>query len=377
VRHGGFGTGSQADGGLRLGRPRRARRNRPARPIRAAWRFFAAHPACQSEENDMNRAARIVAAFALAAFGPTGAAAQTAAPLIDVQYGIVGPSASEWSSYNAEQQGFFRDEGLHVTTINTGGPTNVMAALAGGSINIGNDGTDSDVAGVAHGLPIKIVADVFVIVPYQLMVSPSVTSWAQLKGKSIMLATKKDITAVAFNEMAANNHFNPNDVDVVLGGASNVRYAALLSGNVQGTILATPFDILAAQHGMKALASASDALKNKWIFGSIVVNVPWATANHATVVKFLRALRRASAFGYAHRDESIATLVTSIKVDPAIAAQSYDLIFNRWHAIDPTLSPNPKALLSVGAILKDWGTIDAVPALSAMFDPSYLAEASR
>lgn len=325
----------------------------------------------------MNGAARFLLFLGLLAVGAKGAVAQTTPALIDVQYGIVGPSASEWASYIAEQQGFFRDEGLRVSTINTGGPTNVMAALASGSINIGNDGTDSDVAGVAHGLPIKIVGDVFVIVPYQLMVSPAVTSWAALKGKSIMLATKKDITAVAFNQMAADNHFNPNDVDVVLGGASNIRYAALLSGNVQGTILATPFDILAEQHGMKPLASASEALKNKWIFGSIVVNAPWAEANRATVVKFLRALRHAAAFGYAHKDETIATLVTSIKVDPAIAAQSYELIYNHWHAIDPSLRPNIKALLSVGAILKDWGTIDSVPTLAAMYDPSYLTEASK
>ena len=131
------------------------------------------------------------------------------------------------------------------------------------------------------------------------------------------MGTKRDVTAVALYHMLAAHHMKPDDVDILLAGSSGARYAALVSGNVQGAMLAQPFDILAQQKGMKTLGSAYDTFKDKWVFASIIVNKNWADANRGMVVRFLRAMRRAEQWGYAHRDASIAILVNHVHVDPA------------------------------------------------------------
>jgi NitT/TauT family transport system substrate-binding protein len=321
-------------------------------------------------------AARV--AVVLAAFLALAGSRVVAQPeLTDFTYASIGLSASEWPVYIADDQGFFKDEGLKFSEVNVGTPPQVINALATGATQIGNDGTESDIAAVVHGLPIRIVGAQFVPMPYQLIVSPSITSFEALKGKAVILGTKRDVTAVALYHMLAAHHMKPEDVDILVAGSSAARYAALASGNVQGAMLSQPFDILAQQKGMKSLGSAYDLFKDKWVFASLIVNKNYADANRGLIVKFLRAMRKADQWGYSHRDASIAILISRVHVDPAIADASYDLLFTKWKAFDPSLAPKPAGLLAVAQFMKDQGDLTDIPPVSAFYDPSFLAELNR
>jgi len=305
---------------------------------------------------------------------PAGAQGQ----LTEVLFGNLAPSASEWPIYLAQDGGFFRQEGLKVTVIAGGGPTQVIQALASGGTNMADDGTDSYIAAVAHGLPIKMIAPQFQTMPYQLVVQPSITSWAQLKGKSVTLGTKKDVTAIAFYRMAeVAAHMKDTDFSLVVGGTSNARYAALISGNVQGAMLSQPFDLLANAKGMRTLASASDYFKNNWMFTALAVNTQWAASHRDTIVKVVRAFRKGIAWGYKHRAEAIAALINATHVDRNIAEQAYDLDFGKWKAFDPQQRINVPAVQNIANIMVQEGDISSAPSIQSMFDLSYVIEASR
>jgi ABC-type nitrate/sulfonate/bicarbonate transport system substrate-binding protein len=147
-----------------------------------------------------------------------------------------------------------------------------------------------------------------------------------------------------------------DDFSIVSGGTSNVRYAALASGNVQAAILTQPFDLIAEAAGMRILATAHDAMKD-WTFASIAVNQGWAATNRPAIVKLLRALRKAIRYGYGHKEQSVALLVGLTHADPDIVRRAYDLDFTRWHAFDDGFH------LSDGSV--------------RYIDPSYAAEAVR
>ncbi len=301
--------------------------------------------------------------------------AQAPAPA-DVTMAIVGPGATEWHVYIADQAGFFRNEGLHVSIITAGAPQNVINQLASGAVNFGDDGTDSLIAAVAHGLPIKVIAAGFITNPYVLMVPPAITNWSQLKGKTVILGTKVDVTAIAFYKMAAANHLAPEDFSLVVGGSSATRYAALLSGNVQGAMLAQPFDLNAQQHGMHALATAHDYIKD-WMFEGLGANTAWLASNRGVAVRFVRALRKAIQFGYANPDRAVAILASQTNTDPEVAQKIYDLLFRRWRAFDPNQRPSVPGVQAVANGMLQVGTITSMPNINEIFDPSYASEASR
>ena len=305
--------------------------------------------------------------------GPVVAQSQ----LTEVLFGNLSPSASEWPIYIADEQGFFKEQGLKVTIIAGGGPTNVINALASGGTQVADDGTDSYIAAVAHGLGIKMVMPQFQTMPYQLMVLPTITDWPALKGKNIDLGTKKDVTAIAFYKMAREHGFKDSDFGLIVGGNSGARYDALIAKRVEGSMLSQPFDLLAASKGMKMLASGSDYFKNNWMFTAMAVNTNWAAKNRPIVVKLIRAFRKAIVFGYGHKAETVTALVNAAHVDAKIAAQAYDLDFGKWKAFDPQQRINFPAVRNIGNIMVEEDDISSVPSMDALFDTTYLADAAK
>ncbi|HXP94870.1 MAG TPA: ABC transporter substrate-binding protein [Candidatus Binatia bacterium] len=311
--------------------------------------------------------------FSLACAAPAGA--QPA--LVDVSVGVLGPSSGDWLMYIAQQQDFFAQEGLNVHVVTAGSPPNTTNLLASGSVNFINNGTDSEIAAIAHQIPMKIVASTFVTNPYTLVTVPSVTSWAQLKGKTITLGTKQDVTAIVLRRMAEAQHLDMDrDFSIVLGGTSAARFAAVSSGNVQGAILTQPFDILAQSQGMHVLAQATTYLKS-WVFSGVAVNTNWAATHRSEIVKYIRALRRASQYGYAHEQDAVTALVNATHVDAAVAQRAYAVDFGQWHAFSRTVQIDPKDLQAVMDAIVGIGILPSPLPIGQVLDASYAAEAAR
>jgi len=321
--------------------------------------------------------ARVLALVLLGAMvsfaAPRPAVAQT---LPEVTFGILTPTASEWPVYLAEAQGFYKAEGISVTIIEGNSPPNVINMVATNGANMADNGCDSEIAAVSHNLPIKIIAPMFGVNPYSLVVLPGIKTWADLKGKSVMLGTKQDVTAIALGSLAAPHNLKLDDFQIVIGGNSTARYAGLASGNVQGAMLAQPFDLLAESKGDTILATASDTIKD-WSFTCVITNNDWAAKNRPLVVKVLRAIRKAIQYGYAHKDAAVAALVAKAKIDPAIAAKAYDIDFGKWKAFDPSLKLSMTGIQTVGKYQVQFGVIPAMPPISDLYDPSFAAEATK
>jgi NitT/TauT family transport system substrate-binding protein len=321
------------------------------------------------------KAVSLAALAAMVSFAaPPPAAAQTA--LTEMTFGILTPTASEWPVYLAQAQGFYKDEGLSVTIVEGNTPPNVINMVATNGANMVDNGCDSEIAAVSHGLPLKIVAPMFGTNPYSLVVLPSIKNWADLKGKSVMLGTKQDVTAIALGSLAAAHKLTLDDFSIVIGGNSTARYAGLSSGNVQGAMLAQPFDLLAESKGDTILATASDTIKD-WAFTCVAVNNDWAAKNRPAVLKFLRALRKAIQFGYANKSATVAVLVDKTHIDPAIAVRAWDIDWGKWKAFNPNLRLSMTAIESVGKYQIGFGVIPAMPPMNTLYDPSFVAEAFK
>lgn len=321
---------------------------------------------------------RAVALVLLASLASFAAARPAIAQngLTELTFALVAPGTAGWPLILAESQGFYKDEGIAVTMIVGGTPPNVVSQVATGAVNLGANGCDSEIVAIAHQLPIKIIAPMFSVNPYSLVVAPSIKTWADLKGKSVMLATKQDVTAIAFSAMAAAHNLKLDDFSIVISGNSTERIAGLNSGNVQGAMLNEPYDLAAEAAGDRILGSAVDTTKD-WAFACIFANTGWAEKNRSLVVKFLRAVHRGMQYGYAHKAASVAALVASAHIDPAIAARAWDIDFGKWKAYDPNLKLSPSGIAAVGKYQVGFGIIPALPPMADLYDPSFAAEALK
>ena len=75
-----------------------------------------------------------------------------------------------------------------------------------------------------------------------------------------MLATKQDVTAIAFSAMAAAHNLKLDDFSIVISGNSTERIAGLNSGNVQGAMLNEPYDLAAEAAGVLSPAGGSSTI---------------------------------------------------------------------------------------------------------------------
>jgi NitT/TauT family transport system substrate-binding protein len=326
-------------------------------------------------KNVIAQGALALGAALLTALTPAPVQAQS---LTEVTFGVLSPTAAEWPVYLANTQGFFKEEGLTVTIVQGNTPTNVLSEVATGAVNLADNGTDTEIAAIAHGLPLKLIAPMFGVNPYSVVTLPTIKTWSDLNGKSVMTGTKQDVTAMVLDSLAKAHGLKGGlgDFSIVIGGNSTARYAGLVSGNVQGALLSQPYDLLAESKGMTILGTASEVMKD-WVFTSIIANDDWASKNRPTVVKFLRALRKGVLYGYMHKADAVAALVAQIQIDPAIAAKAWDLDFGKWHAFDRNLTLAPASLALIGKYLQTFGTLSSAPRPADVYDGSYVAEAVR
>lgn len=324
-------------------------------------------------------AVALLAATAL--FGAPGprsrAAAQSPAPASEIVFGTLGPTTSSWALYIAEQEGYLRQEGIRLTEIITSNPVNTANQLASGGLDIASDGTDTIVAAVAHHLPVKAVSTFMIPNPYALVVAPSIKTWDDLRGKSISIGTKEDVTAIVLDAMTKAHRLDmTKDLSLVIIGNTSQRYQALTTGSIQGALLGQPYDFLGESQGMHVLARASTYVK-EWMYTSVAVNTNWAASHRTLVVKFIRALRRGAAYGYDHPQEAINILMSVTKVDAASAEKAYALDFRQLKAFSRTGIVPTKGVEAVMEAMLRIGSITAAPPVADVVDNSYAEEAAR
>jgi ABC-type nitrate/sulfonate/bicarbonate transport system substrate-binding protein len=308
---------------------------------------------------------------------PAAAPAQTR--VSDVSLAINAPGGGNWPVYIADQQGFFKGEGLNVSIVTSGSNVNTINMLATGAANFALDGSDIEIEAAARKLPMKIIAPEFGPNPYTLVAKASIASWADLKGKRIVLGSPQDVSSLTFEAMAQAQHLSLADFDVSASPSSSSRYTALLSGSIEATVLSQPFDILAQEQGLRVLQTASDLIK-VWADTCFAVNTTWAAtpANRDAAVRFVRALRKAVAFGYANQAGAVAALVKATNIAQTTADKSYEIDFKqkKVFTINDKTSLAP-GLAAMAAIAVKGGAMTTVPPAGDYFDPSYLQASLR
>jgi ABC-type nitrate/sulfonate/bicarbonate transport system substrate-binding protein len=245
----------------------------------------------------------------------------------EIRIASTGPGLSTLPLEIAARKGFFRDEGFEVLTITMRANIAVTALLTRG-VDYATPSTSTIKAATA-GLPVKTIAVLLGRPDYFLTVKKEVSSVKDLKGKRIAIGSYGAAADLALRAVARQDGLDP-DRDLVrlqMGGAA-ARYAALASGSVDATILTLPYNLQAEKAGYKDLLWFGERLELP--LAGLAVRDETIQKNPKQVLGVVRAVFRAMAFASSHPEETRQMLVNWLRLEPEIAARSYELGKRSW-----------------------------------------------
>ena len=276
-----------------------------------------------------------------------------------VVVGTVGSaSANLWPVFIGLNKGMFAEKGVKIDLVYVQSSAAVVAQLTAGSLDVTmSTGLVDPIRAVEKGSPIAIVRFESQSPPYALVARPNIKSLRDLKGKVISLGGAKDITRIYVERMLAPSGIKPGEFDMVFAGATAARAAALQSGAVDAAILLPPSNFQAVANGFNELGLAAD-FTPELPFSGTVVNVPWANAHKAILLRLLDAHAKAVAWfeDDRNRADAVAMLVKASGLKTDEVEKAYDF-YRKGKFFEPTGRVSIARLKSLMEALESLGDL--------------------
>ncbi|HZD42207.1 MAG TPA: ABC transporter substrate-binding protein [Terriglobales bacterium] len=324
----------------------------------------------------MDKPARLVsiAAFALLLF--THAVWAQSAP-DKVTVGTITLSLNNLPIYVAQEKGFFANENVFAEVVVLNASTRAIPALIGGSIDLSASSAMTTIRAVAKGADLKMVGGLINAPVYDLFAAAKYKTIESLKGSTIGVTGLITSDTILLKEMLkANGLEYPRDYGMIAVGGTSDRWIAMRTGNIAAGILSPPFTFAAEEAGFNNLGATSKYIPN---FTQTVFNVrtKWAQEHRALLVRFLRAIVRASHWAHTEKEDTVRIIAKRFKFNDKYSEGSWRY-FVATNAIPNDGDINAKGMEKVFQLLVADGTLKPPPPrLDKYVDASYLAEARR
>jgi NitT/TauT family transport system substrate-binding protein len=265
--------------------------------------------------------------FALAAVAativPRAAPAQTAT---EIRIGIIGYSDASSLPLYAQAAGFYRKYALNATMTPLNGGGAIIAAVAGGSLDLGFSNPLSAVQAIQRGIPISVLtlgtlfdqkypADAMLVKAR----GSKLKTGADLTGKTIAVTTVGSTTQMCAMAWIDKNGGDSKSVHFVEVPTSAMA-SALKAGRVDGAMLAEP-GLTQGRADVEDLGNAFAAVAPRWAEASFVASKAWLAANADAAHRFVLAMNDAARWSNAPHAETAKILGPLANIDPATFEQ--------------------------------------------------------
>jgi ABC-type nitrate/sulfonate/bicarbonate transport system substrate-binding protein len=279
----------------------------------------------------------------------------------------------------AQSQGFFAKRGLKVDVRIAPDSDELREGLAHGRYQIVHAGVDN---AVAMAEVAKI--DIAIVMGgdngfNRLIVQPEIKSYADLRGKTVIVDAPDTAFAFLMYEMLRKNGLNKGDYEVRPVGASFRRLDAMLKDkSAAAAMLNMPFTLRAAAAGLGDLGSAVEALGPYQGTGAFVLR-QWAAGNSDVLVRYMQAYIEGLRWGVDPKNRADATklYIDALKLNEAMATRTLTIASHPTDGLtrDARLDPDGfKNVLSLRAnVMKQWA--GNAPAPEKYLDASYYMKA--
>ncbi len=261
----------------------------------------------------LRAAAALALSFAVLAASVTWnpASAQAARTPVKITIGVGGFSFAFLSVLTADVAKLFAQENLEVTLINTGGGTNTMAALLGGSVELGGVVMSDAILAATKGQKVQTVAPLLTQFASDAVISKSAAAKAgitpgmpllerikRLKGMTLAITGRGSGADKMWRYLLELAGMDP-DRDVTLTVVRlDQMYAALRAGQIDGFNASAPSNNRAVQEGLAVWAARPSQGEvpglTDFLYTSIAAKPAYIAANNDTIARVVRALQKAN-----------------------------------------------------------------------------------
>lgn len=238
--------------------------------------------------------------------------------------------------YVAMREGYFAAHGLEVELSFTTGSAVQLAGLARGDYHLVQTAPDNviniDTQPTAFGVDPASAPQIVMVLggsigPLSVFARPGVTDAQSLRGTTLGVDNPTSGFAIVLRDLLERQGLLlDRDYSLVVAGGTHARCDALLAGTIAATILYSPFDLQAAEHGCTLLTSSND-IYAAYASGSTAGVQSWIDAHAETVTRYIEAVLLALRWLYdpahAQAAQELMRKEPSLGVAPNLIARAY------------------------------------------------------
>jgi len=276
---------------------------------------------------------------------------------------IVFPGGFNLPLWAGMSQGFYARHGLELKLHFTASSMEQLAGLIRGDWDIGLTGFDNVVAyqeGQGEAA-IEREPDLFAFMGgddafLRLVVQNDIRSYADLRGKTLSVDALTTGFAFVLRKMLAANGLAEDEVKFERAGGVMQRWEALKAGKHAGTLLLTPFELIAQKLGLRLLQSANQVFpRYQGLVGA--ARRSWASSNGEALTGFIRGFLASLAWLHdrENKNAAVALLVEKIpNMTPELAAATYDIFVGK-KGFEPKAKLDVEGMKTVLALRSEFG----------------------
>lgn len=299
---------------------------------------------------------------------------------------IVFPGGFNLPLWAGQSRGLFAQHNIDVQLNFTSNSVEQLSGLIKGQWDIGLTAFDNVVAyqeGQGEAA-VQEQSDLFAFMGgdnafLRLVVQQDIRSYLDLKGKTLSVDALTTGFAFVLRKMLELNGIGETDVRFERAGGVLQRWEALKAGKHAGTLLLTPFELLAEKIGLRLLQSASDVLpRYQGLVGT--ARRRWAAENADTLVSFIRGYLASLAWLYEPQNKADAWSLLGEKIatfPPELAERTYDVLLKPRRGFAPDARLDFEGMKTVLDLRSEYGRPQKrLTDLRKYDDPQYYARAA-
>jgi NitT/TauT family transport system substrate-binding protein len=262
--------------------------------------------------------------FVLAFAGTFGVKKLYSGPVVKLSVGYL-PVTGHAKFFIAQEEGFFKQEGLDVELVEFANSADGLAALRAGKLDLGAFGTTAPLVHIAKGADLRIIGgvmgeDAAIIATPQN--AKSIQKVANLKGKkvaTVRLATGDAVLRGALYDAGLNWK---TDLQIFELKNPPAVIEAVKSGQVDAGVVWGPHDLRAQEQGLQVVIR-SRTLQPGHPCCRLTVNAKEVQERPEVWEHFIRAFLRAEKFAQVNHEKTIDDISKYLKLDRGLIQKAY------------------------------------------------------
>ncbi|HVJ06647.1 MAG TPA: ABC transporter substrate-binding protein [Candidatus Saccharimonadales bacterium] len=225
----------------------------------------------------------------------------------------------------AQEEGFFKDEGLNVQLTEFANSADGLAALRADKLDLGAFGTTAPLVHIAKGADISIIGGVMgedaaiVVKPENENVIKNISNLKGKKVATIRLATGDAVLRGALSDAGLNWK---TDLQIFELKTPPAVLEAVKSGQVDAGVIWGPHDLRAEEQGLKVVIR-SGSLQPGHPCCRLTVHTQDAQQRREVWAHFVRAILRAEKFANDNHQKTVDDIAKYLKLDHGLIEHAY------------------------------------------------------